>query len=106
MLYSDVTRSVDISRRLYGAISRSDEACTPRGRHGLRSHSMAALAAIITTRCAARLHTPHPATAMAMAVMPLMSDDRKVMVESCAKRNSRTMMVFCMTQRAFNGSSR
>ena len=64
------------------------------------------MAAIITTRCAARLQTPQPARAMTMAAIPLMSDERKVMVESCAKRNSRTMIVFCMTHKAFSGSSR
>ena len=36
----------------------------------------------------------------------LASDAEKVMDESCVKRNSCIMMVFCMTHSAFTGSSR
>ena len=51
LLYRALIMSVVIKRRLYGAISRSDDAfVAERGRQLLFHHNIAALAAIILTR--------------------------------------------------------
>ena len=87
--------SVSISLRLNGAISPSAPLVSAfRGRHSLRHQSITDFVAIALTRCPTSAQMPNPAMAIAMAIAPLISIEKKVIVESSAKRNSRIIRVF------------